>query len=113
MLRGAISNVGAPCVWIMREVLFTEEGVRADRAEWLRNACLVMRVVVILKAGESVPDIDLPIEYKIFRFLEDAQRALSRDSEPVFLVTENIDDLSKETFSFTESLFSKYQMMFR
>lgn len=113
MYRGSISNIGAPCVWIMWGVLFDENGLRPDRADWLKRAVLNVRVVVILRPTEIVPEIDLPLEYRVFRFIQDAQLALSRDPEPVVLLTESLDDLSKETLSFSENVLNRYNITFR
>lgn len=115
MHRGSISNIGAPCIWAMRGVFFDDDGLRQDRAEWLKKASLCVRIVLILKPQEIVPAVDdtILLEYKIFRHYRDAQNALQRDPEPLFLVTEKTDELHLDTISFSETMLSRYNISFR
>jgi hypothetical protein len=114
MMRGNISNIGKPIFWVMREVLFDTKGdLRADRVDWLDKVLYAIEIVVILAPNEQISDHAYYVEYKTFRSLRDAQRALKQDPRPTAIISENVDSLEDETWAFSENILFRYNISMR
>lgn len=107
MQRGMISNIGKMVVWVMSDVLLQDNVLRADRKDWLDRTTLVVDVVIIIKPGHPIPDLPYEVSYRVFRHLNDAQRALKQDPRPLFIVAE-ADDPANETWAFQDNVISRY-----
>jgi len=114
MLRGNISDRGKPIFWIMQDVLFDSKGdLRADRADWVDRVLYVVDLIVILRPNAKISDHAYDVSYKTYRSLSDAQRSFKQDPRPIAIITEDVDSVADETWSFSENILSRYNISMR
>lgn len=113
-MRGNLSNIGKPIFWIMRDVLFSSKGdLRKDRTDWIDRILYVAEIIVILHPNDSISDHPYYVSYKTFRSLSDAQRGFKQDPRPIAIITEDVDSVADETWSFSENILSRYNISMR
>ena len=111
-MRGNLSDIGRDQVWVMSDVLYRDNELRPDRREWFEISMLYVEIVVILSLTDDFA-VPHPVSTRRCRNYRDAQLALSRDPRPLFLITEEVDEPSKDTFAFYEGILRRYNIVRR
>ena len=112
MLRGNITNIGPNQIWVMKNVLFDLDGVRPDREDWFKIASLFVDLVIVVPDDSPLPT-DFNHSKLIASSIADAQLQLMRNPIPLFLVTESLDDTTKDTVAFSGNILRHYNLIRR